>query len=204
MSKSLPGIIMCKVKGEDIPSDFLNKVTGDGWSVGLAMAALSNGVPYVAGSHNLKAAEISWDHVTKTYHDTALALYFVKGTPPFDEDNLQPWTLFTNQKGKDAAACFLSGDYVGFDEPESALPPERHFFDKILKPKFAKLYIEGGQSIEKFMTELATPLIKTEINAMCGNNSTLLILGQNGQFLPQQSQAEEFQVGLGERYLGLW
>lgn len=197
------GVILLKKKEQVIPKDLFNKVLAEHQScMGYALAA--DGKIYMATYDD---PPFRWEEIEEIMtHQKQYEIMFFFGKFPagFMKEDLQPFTLFSNEGDVPLIVGFMVGDYTPFTRPDSNLSNAYHCLTTVIQEDIDQLIRLTKGDIGAIMEEINTP--KSRKNWLGNNVSSgaIAILGSTGQWVLFQNNNSfrEFPWGWATNNLG--
>jgi hypothetical protein len=181
------GLLLFKAKGSLVPEAFLEEIAKKFPSaMGFAIAAKNP---------QTRQPELELAHVVEPNSaknigecfsiakDNDVLAYFADFPENFTAESVQPFVVLKNSQGAPILVAALSGDVNPVFAKGSNLGHSHDYFanEKLLVPRFAKMFTEKGNDLSKVMAHLNEPETQeTLINSLTTDNMTLAIMALNG------------------------
>ena len=176
------GTIVVKNKGQEVPSVFLEKVIQIRPSCCGAVILDANGVMQTTRISE-RAEIVGLNEAQKAFKDEAMLMFFGDyGEGEINENDLQPFTLLTDDEDRPMVVAFVEGNFEEGNDPTYQRSPAYHYVSEYLSPKVQKMFVECGLDLHKLMDELRHPIIRRELLSGC-TDCAVVLFAQNGEIM---------------------
>ena len=203
------GLIVAVKEGQKVPVEFATKVLKEYPTyMGAAMVdpQSTEDAPEIWVEHFKEQEELTpanIDVIVENAGDKPCILFFANAPDQIAEQDYQPFSLLVNGE-KVIAAIAMEGDFLAFEQAQSAISNEYHALDKYIMPKIVDLYDTLGNDEAKLIEKMKSSVFKHDLDNASAGRSGITILFCNGEVLQfgKNKDAAEFTWGAVSHTLG--
>lgn len=197
------GVVLHKKKDMVIPKELFEKVL-EGYQSCMGYALAADGKIYMATFDDPPFRWTEIEEIMTQQKQYEIMFFFGKFPVGFSKEDLQPFTVFSDNSDVPLIAAFMVGDYTPFNRADSNLSNAYHCLTAVVQEDIDQLIRLTKGDIGAIMEEINTP--KSRKNWLGNNVSSgaIAILGSTGQWVLFQNNNSfrEFPWGWTTNNLG--
>lgn len=168
------GTIVWKLKGHELPSDFVEKALKNQTSFGVAQQ--DGGIIQMSRVKITYTPEM-FKTINTGLKDRECVLYFQHGPNPTHIDDVNPFIILENERKEPILVAFLDGDFSSHEKADSS-HSSQFFVATELQERIKTIHNRLGSKISETMKTIEGDgeLSQELFNTMIGNRGSIMLL----------------------------